>query len=87
MKLGTWLVALVCLPLLVGCKSNYEKFADDICACKDEACFKATGDKYKDTLGDGKLKDMEEKMKALSETDKKAFERGMKCAIDFAMKK
>lgn len=82
-------LVLVALSLVsvVGCKSNYEKFADDICACKDEACFKSTGDKYKDTLGDGKLKDMDEKMKSLSEADKKAFERGMKCAIDFAMKK
>lgn len=86
MKLGISFVALA-LVSLVGCKSNYEKFGDEMCACKDEACFKSTGDKYKDTLGSGKLKDLDEKMKSLGEADRKAFERGMKCAIDFAMKK
>ena len=76
-------LALLSLTAVTGCKSKYEKFADEICACKDEKCFKDTGDKNKDELG-GKMKDMEEKMKSLSETDKKAFEKGFKCMMDFA---
>jgi hypothetical protein len=78
-------LALLSLSALAGCKSNYEKFADETCACKDEKCFKDTADKYKDALGGGKMKDMEAKMATLGEADKKAFERGLECAIKFAM--
>lgn len=71
---------------IVGCKSDYEKYADDACACKDAACLKEIGEKHKGLLGGDKtsLKDLDEKLKALPEKDRKAFERGFECTMKIA---
>jgi hypothetical protein len=84
-------LALFCLALpavaLAGCKSDYEKFADDACACKDDKCMKDVSEKYKGLLGGEKatLKEMDEKMKALSDKDKTAFSKGFECVVKVAM--
>lgn len=78
--------AIFALTALAGCKSDYEKYADDSCACKDTNCLKGVSEKYKALFGEKtKLKDMEEKMKSLPESDQKAFGRGMECMMKTAM--
>jgi hypothetical protein len=79
--------ALFALTSLIGCKSDYEKYADDSCGCKDTKCLKEVSEKYKSLLGGEKtkLKDLEEKLKALPESDQKAFGRGMECTMKIAM--
>ena len=89
MKLHVPALFAIVLPSMLaiaGCKSNYEKFADDTCACKDAKCVKEVGDKHKDLLGGEKttMKELEAKLAALPEKDKKAFERGFECAMKVA---
>jgi hypothetical protein len=63
---------------MTGCKSEAEKFADEICACKDSDCMekvvKALMEKHKDDKDDAKQKD--------SDADKKASERAQACMKD-----
>ncbi|NUP12527.1 MAG: hypothetical protein HOW73_41310 [Polyangiaceae bacterium] len=67
-----------------GCKSDLEKYADDVCACKDEKCFKEVEEKYKDKLGDKtKLKNIDE----LPAKDKEAIGKALKCVLEQAAKK
>jgi hypothetical protein len=82
-----FLVVLPALVAITGCKSEYEKYADESCACKDAACVKEVGEKHKGMLGGEKstLKEMDAKLAALPEKDKKAFERGFECAMKIAM--
>jgi hypothetical protein len=76
--------AVVGLSLsLVACKSAIEKAADEVCACKDTDCVKKVGDKYKDKMPDMKLGDAE---KSLSEKDKEALGKMIKCSLDLATK-
>jgi hypothetical protein len=87
MKIRTVLAAVVVPSLfaLVGCKSPYEKFADDACACKDEACLKGLGEKHKDIAG-GSMKDVDAKRASLSDKDKEALDRGIACAFATSLK-
>jgi hypothetical protein len=89
MKLRSALFALAVPALLavVGCKSQYEKFADESCACKDSACIKEVGEKHKGLLGGEKtsLEEADKKLKALPEKDQEAFKRGFKCTMDIAL--
>lgn len=83
-------LALIVLPSLVfvaGCKSEYTKYADDSCACKDSACLKTVNEKYKGVLGDEKmsLKELDAKIKALPEKDQNEFKRGFECMMKIAM--
>jgi hypothetical protein len=72
---------------VAGCKSEYEKFADASCACKDAACAKEVSEKHKDMLGGEKtsMKDLDAKINALPEKDKKEFQRGFECMMKIAM--
>jgi hypothetical protein len=89
MKMRTALFAVVVPSLLavVGCKSEYEKYADAACACKDSACVKEVGEKHKGMLGGEKtsLEEADKKLKALPEKDQEAFKRGFKCSMDIAL--
>jgi hypothetical protein len=78
--------AVFALTALAGCKSDYEKYADDSCGCKDTKCLQGVSEKYKSLFGEKtKLKDLEEKLKTLPESDQKAFGRGMECTMKIAM--
>lgn len=71
---------------ITGCKSEYEKYADESCACKDADCIKKVSEAHKGMLGGEKttLKELDAKLKELPEKDKKAFERGFECAMKIA---
>lgn len=90
MKLTVPTLFAIVLPaalFITGCKSEYEKYADESCACKDTACMKEVSEKHKTMLGGEKtsLKELEAKVNALPEKDKKAFERGFECMMKVAM--
>ena len=72
---------------ITGCKSEYEKYADASCACKDSACIKEVSEKHKGMLGGEKtsLKELDAKINALPEKDKKEFQRGFECMMKIAM--
>lgn len=80
-------IALPSLLAVAGCKSEYEKYADESCACKDSACVKEVSEKHKNMLGGEKtsLKDLDAKIKALPEKDQKEFQRGFECMMKIAM--
>jgi hypothetical protein len=62
-----------------GCKSDIEKMADDICACKDKKCLDEVQAKWKDKMPEG---DKDSKtMKDMSDKDKEAFGRAMTCSL------
>lgn len=86
-RLALALVVLPSMLAITGCKSQYEKYADESCACKDSACVKEVSEKHKDMLGGEKtsLKELDAKIAALPEKDKKAFERGFECMMKIAM--
>lgn len=79
--------AITSMLAITGCKSEYEKYADEACACKDADCVKKVGESHKGMLGGEKtsLKDLEAKLNALPEKDKKAFERGFECTMKIAL--
>jgi hypothetical protein len=80
-------VVLPSMFAIAGCKSQYEKYADESCACKDAACIKAVSESHKDMLGGEKtsLKELDAKINALPEKDKKEFQRGFECMMKIAM--
>lgn len=61
---------------MTGCKSDFEKYADAVCECKDKKCAddleKAMKEKYKD-------KKPEEMLKSMTEKDLEAAKRGSEC--------
>lgn len=69
---------LVSLFSLTGCKSDMEKYADDVCACSDSKCVEEVGKKWEGKFpkgeGDKAMKDMNEK-------DKEAFGKALACAF------
>lgn len=59
-----------------GCKSEIQKYADDLCNCKDKKCVeeldKAMEEKHKG-------EDKKELMKNISDKDKEAIGKAMEC--------
>jgi hypothetical protein len=69
-------VALFASLAAVGCKSDIEKYADEVCACSDKKCVEEVANKWKDKgpKGDKKLED-------LSEKEKEAAGRILECSL------
>jgi hypothetical protein len=91
MRLSATALLAIVIPsalFVVGCKSEYEKYADEACACQDQACIKTVSENHKGMLGGEKtsLKELDAKLNALPEKDKKAFEKGFECMMKIAMK-
>jgi hypothetical protein len=74
--------ALVTSLSLIGCKSDFEKLADEVCACSDQKCLDEVQKKWKDKVPDTKLGEIDK----LPEKDKAAVEKMAKCAFDIAKK-
>lgn len=77
MKKVFLLAALVVGSLaMTGCKSEIEKYADDLCNCKDKKCVdeldKAMEEKHKG-------EDKAEALKNLTDKDKAAIAKAMDC--------
>ncbi|MBK6519029.1 MAG: hypothetical protein IPM79_38950 [Polyangiaceae bacterium] len=73
-------VGLLVSLATVGCKSDIEKYADDICACSDKKCVDEVQAKWKDKMKDDK--GGEKKLEDLKPEEKAAFEKMMKCSIE-----
>ena len=60
-------VAIFASFAAVGCKSDIEKYADEVCACSDKKCLDEVTAKWKDKVpkqeGDKKMEDMSDKEK------------------------
>lgn len=67
----------------VGCKSDIEKYADDVCACKDKKCLDEVSAKYKDKFP----KDDKKKLEDMPAKDKEAFGRALECSLKIAFEK
>ncbi len=63
---------------MTGCKSDLDKYADDLCECKDMACAEGLKAKYGDKLGGGKK---DTKLEELSEAEQKAAKRIVECSL------
>lgn len=64
---------------MTGCKSDLDKYADELCDCKDKACADEVGKKWSE-----KMKGMEKKDKKLedmSEAEQKAFAKILECSM------
>lgn len=74
------------LTFLSGCKSRFEKYADDVCDCKDIACLQEVGKKHQDLAEKaGSAEDAMKKLDSLSDKDKAAITRAMGCATKTAL--
>jgi hypothetical protein len=78
MSRALWAAALFSSLALVGCKSDIEKYSDDVCACSDKKCLDDVQAKWKDKIpkdeGGKKLADMPPK-------EKEAMEKAIACAL------
>ena len=62
---------------MTGCKSDLDKYADELCECKDTACAEALDKKY-DSLKGGKA---DKKLEELSEAEQKTAKRIVECLM------
>ena len=82
-KIG-WLslAAVLCSLALVGCKSDIEKYADEVCDCKDQKCVDEVAKKWGDKVGT-KKEGGDKKLEDMSEKDKEAFGRALACSLKY----
>lgn len=76
-------VGLVLSLASIGCKSDIEKYADDVCACTDKKCLEDVSNKWKEKMP----KDDKKKLEDMKPEEKAAFEKALKCSLEIAMKK
>jgi len=79
------ITALFALSLAtVGCKDPGQAYADAICECKEEACFKKAGEDHAEKFPESKTKLGE--IDKLPEEKKKHLGRAMECMMKAAKK-
>lgn len=64
---------------LTGCKSDLDKYADELCDCKDKACAEEVGKRWSEKMK-GKEKD-NKKLEEMSEAEAKAFAKILECSM------
>ena len=78
MKNITTVAVLLALGFAVGgCKSDLEKYADEVCACKNMECVQKVGESWKDKVP----KQEGKKLDDLSEADQKAIAKALECSL------
>jgi hypothetical protein len=79
-KAVLWVSVAVAAFAATGCKSDIEKYADDVCECKDKKCLDDVSAKWKDKMPKSDSKDNKE-LKDMSEKDKEAFGKALACSL------
>jgi hypothetical protein len=78
MKHITTAAVLVALGFgVVGCKSDLEKYADEVCACDNMECVQKVGEAWKDKMPKQDAKKLDE----MSEADQKAIAKALECSL------
>ena len=84
MKNQGWLLmaAMACALGLVGCKSDVQKYADQVCDCKDQKCVDEVAKQWADKVGP-KGGDKDKKLGDMSDKDKEALGRALECSMKY----
>ncbi len=83
-KFSVLAVALLVSPFVLGgCgKSELQKYADELCECKDAKCLEKIQKKYADKMPKGKEG---KKLDDLPNKDKEAVAKALACALEIGL--